>query len=58
MNNIAEKLDFLKKYKLILKTKTILPEEAPMPDEIEAIKKADKSISAHGTITHDAINWD
>lgn len=29
-----------------------------MPDEIEAIKKADKSISAHGTITHDAINWD
>lgn len=35
-----------------------VPEEAPMSDEIEAIKRADKSISEHGTVPHEAINWD
>lgn len=35
-----------------------IPEEAPLPDEIEAIKRADKSIAEHGTVPHEAINWD
>ena len=35
-----------------------IPEEAPIPDEIEATKRADQSISEHGTIPHEAINWD
>lgn len=35
-----------------------VPEEAPLPDEIEAIKRADKSISKYGTVSHESINWD
>lgn len=35
-----------------------VPEESPLPDEIEAIKRANKSIAEKGTISHDAINWD
>lgn len=35
-----------------------VPEEAPLPDEIEAIERANKSIAKHGTIPHDAIDWD
>ena len=35
-----------------------VPEEAPLPDEIEAIKRADKSISEYGTISHKSINWE
>ena len=42
-------------YKVLVR---FVPEEAPMPDEIEAINRANKSISEHGTIPHDAINWD
>lgn len=35
-----------------------VPEEAPLPDEIEAIKRANKSIDEYGTIPHEAIDWD
>ncbi len=35
-----------------------IPEETPMPDEVEAIKRANQSISEHGTIPHEAIDWD
>ena len=35
-----------------------VPEEAPLPDEIEAIERGNKSIAEHGTIPHDAIDWD
>ena len=35
-----------------------IPEEQPLPDELEAIKHADISISKNGTISHNAINWD
>lgn len=35
-----------------------VPEESPLPDEIEAIKRANKSIDKYGTISHDAINCD
>ena len=35
-----------------------VPEDVPTPDEIEAIKRANKSIEEEGTIPHDAIDWD
>lgn len=35
-----------------------IPEDKPLPDEIEAIEAADKSIAENGTIPHEAINWD
>ncbi len=35
-----------------------VPEDEPLPDEIEAIEAANKSIAEEGTIPHDAINWD
>ena len=35
-----------------------IPEDKPLPDEIEAIERANKSIAENGTIPHDAINWD
>lgn len=31
-------------------------EDAPLPDEIEAIERANRSIAKNGTIPHDAIN--
>ena len=34
-----------------------VPEETPLPDEIEAITRADESIKRHGTISHEDINW-
>ena len=33
-------------------------EDAPLPDEVEAIRGADKSIAQFGTIGYDEINWD
>ena len=35
-----------------------VPESEALPDEIEAIAEANKSIAESGTIAHDAINWD
>lgn len=35
-----------------------VPEEAPLPDEIEAINRADESIARYGTVPHESINWD
>lgn len=35
-----------------------IPEGAPLPDEIEAIKRADQNILEHGTVPHESINWD
>lgn len=35
-----------------------IPEDAPLPDEVAAIDRANKSIEENGTISHDAINWD
>lgn len=42
-------------YKVLVR---FIPEEMPMPDEIASIARAEKSISEHGTISHDAIDWD
>ena len=42
-------------YKVIIK---FIPEDKPLPDEIEAIERANKSIAENGTVPHDAINWD
>ena len=35
-----------------------IPENVPLPDEIEAIERADKSIAKNGTVPHDAVDWD
>ena len=35
-----------------------IPESNPLPDEIEAIEKANQSIETNGTISHDDIQWD
>lgn len=42
-------------YNVVVK---FIPEDAPLPDEIEAIERANKSIAKNGTVPHDAINWD
>lgn len=35
-----------------------VPESEPLPDEIEAIERANKSIAESGTVSHDEIDWD
>lgn len=35
-----------------------IPEDEPLPDEIEAILEAKRDIAVHGTVNHDQINWD
>lgn len=42
-------------YNVIVK---FIPEDVPLPDEIEAIERANRSIAENGTIPHEAINWD
>ena len=42
-------------YNVVVK---FIPEDAPLPDEIEAIERANKSIAQNGTVPHDAIKWD
>lgn len=42
-------------YNVVVK---FIPEDVPLPDEIEAIARANKSIAENGTVSHDAINWD
>ena len=42
-------------YNVVVK---FIPENVPLPDEIEAIERADKSISKNGTVPHDAVDWD
>ena len=35
-----------------------IQESHTLPDEIEAIEKANQSIETNGTISHDDIQWD
>ena len=42
-------------YKVIIK---FIPEDQPLPEEIEAIERANKSIAENGTVSHDEIRWD
>lgn len=42
-------------YNVVVK---FIPEDAPLPDEIEAIERANKSIAEKGTVPHNAIKWD
>jgi hypothetical protein len=42
-------------YNVVVK---FIPEDEPLPDEVEAIARANKSIAEHGTVPHEAINWD
>lgn len=34
-----------------------ISEDAPLPDEIESIERANRSIAENGIISHDTINW-
>ncbi len=34
-----------------------VPEDTPLPDEITAIARANKSIQENGTVSHEDINW-
>lgn len=42
-------------YRVIVK---FIPEDTPTLEEVKAIEEANKSIAEHGTVPHDAINWD
>lgn len=42
-------------YRVIVK---FIPEDTPTLEEIKAIEDANKSIAEHGTVPHDAIDWD
>ncbi len=42
-------------YKVLVK---FIPEDAPLPDEAEAIQRANASLAENGTVPFDAINWD
>lgn len=35
-----------------------VPEDTPLPDEVEAIARANDSIETFGTVSHEEINWD
>ncbi len=37
---------------------SLIQEEKPMPDEIEAIQRANENIKGNGTVPHSAIDWD
>ena len=34
-----------------------VPEDEALPDEIEAIERANKSILEEGTVSHECIDW-
>lgn len=36
----------------------LIQEEKPLPDEIEAIQRANENIKENGTVPHSAIDWD
>lgn len=42
-------------YNVIVK---FIPDDAPLPDEVKAIARANMSISENGTISHETIKWD
>ena len=42
-------------YKVVIK---FIPEDEPLPAEIAAIARANRSIAEHGSISHDEMNWD
>lgn len=42
-------------YNVIVK---FIPDDAPLPDEVKAIARANMSISESGTISHETIKWD
>lgn len=35
-----------------------VPEDTPLPDEIEAITKANNSLNTDEAISHEDVNWD
>ena len=41
----------------VYKNLRFVPEADALPDEIKAIKAANRSIAAEGTISHEEIDW-
>lgn len=35
-----------------------VPEDVPLPDEIEAIARANQSLNTYETVSHEDVNWD
>lgn len=35
-----------------------VPEDVPLPDEIEAIARANQSLNTCETVSHENVNWD
>ncbi len=42
-------------YQVLIK---FIPEDSPLPDEIEAIMLAKEDIAKYGTTPHKQVNWD
>ena len=36
----------------------VVPEDTALPDEIEALARANESIRTEGTVPFNAVNWD
>ena len=41
----------------VKKLQGFVPADKPMPDEVEAIQRANKSIAEQGTVSYDEIDW-
>ena len=35
-----------------------VPEDVPLPDEIEAITRVNQSLNTYETVSHEDVNWD
>ncbi|MCL2674604.1 MAG: hypothetical protein FWE92_04655 [Defluviitaleaceae bacterium] len=45
-------------FKKKIKEATFMPEDEPMPDEIESIRRGREEIQRGETVNHDDIDWD
>lgn len=52
---IDDKDDIETLYRVILR---FIPEDRALPDETEAIIRANQSIREHGTVSYDTVNWE
>lgn len=55
MMHTLKRINFLKLKQMVVK---FIPETVPEPDEITAIMEGRKGREEHGTIPHEAINWE
>lgn len=52
---IDDKKDIETLYQVVLR---FIPEDKALPDEIEAILRANQSIRENGTVSYDTIEWE